>query len=38
MSIYDNVVAGLKVTGVKAKRDAKDGFGRGVPDQGRVVA
>jgi phosphate transport system ATP-binding protein len=26
MSIYDNVVAGLKLTGLRANRDAKDGL------------
>ncbi|MDR1427909.1 MAG: phosphate ABC transporter ATP-binding protein [Bifidobacteriaceae bacterium] len=29
MSIYDNVVAGLKLTGVRASRDAKDGIVEG---------
>ena len=34
MSIYDNVVAGLKLTGVRASPEHQGRLGRGVPDQG----
>ena len=38
MSIYDNVIAGLKLTGTRLSRGRAGRARRGVPDQGRAVA
>ena len=37
MSIYDNVLAGLRLTGIKARTAARGRARRDVPDQGRAL-